>query len=193
MSTILIEYLRAARIVPSRKLATALYLGIKSDTSNFERHARIEDVRAFQSIYKRVNVPLARRIEQADITPESLDIFATALRRREMVRGWMFVHLGKVNNPDVCVLVADFFMRVNTVKWSIVSGVYDNTLIVILRNNGLGRDAGKKAARVFGQMGSAGGHKSMARAEIDLNAFYAASGARTGEEIQQWIRDQFLR
>jgi len=193
VATILVEYLRAARINPSRKLATALYLGIKSDTSNFERHARIEDVRAFQSIYKRVNVPLARRIEQADITPEALDVFATALRRREMIRGWMFAHLGKIDNPDTCVLVADFFMRVNTVKWSVVSGVYDNTMIVILRNNGLGRDAGKKAAKVFGQMGSAGGHKSMARAEIDLNAFYAASGTRTSEGIQQWIRDQFLR
>ncbi|MFP4039798.1 MAG: DHH family phosphoesterase [Desulfosudaceae bacterium] len=193
VSTIMIEYLKAARIIPSKKLATALYLGIKSDTSNFERHARIEDVRAFQSIYKRVNVPLARRIEQADIEPDSLDCFAVALNRRKMVKGWMFTHLGLVNNPDVCVLVADFFMRVNTVKWSVVSGVYENTLVVILRNNGITRDAGKKAKKIFGGMGSAGGHKSMARAEVGLDTFLSVSGAGTDDDTQQWIMDRFLK
>ncbi len=193
VSTMLIEYLKAARIKPSVKLATALYLGIKADTSNFERHARLEDVRAFQAIYKNVNVHLARRIEQADIEPESLDYFLTALNRRVMRRGWLFAHLGEVHTPDVCVLVADFFMRVNTVKWSVVSGIHKGTLIVILRNNGISRDAGQKASKVFGRMGSAGGHQSMARAEVDLEKFSVHTGAQNDDDIQHWIIQHFLK
>ena len=43
-ASILIEYLRAAKIKPSAKLATGLYYAIKTDTSNFERQTLIEDL-----------------------------------------------------------------------------------------------------------------------------------------------------
>jgi nanoRNase/pAp phosphatase (c-di-AMP/oligoRNAs hydrolase) len=45
-ASILVEYLRAANIKPSAKLATALYYAIKTDTSNFERKTRLEDLTA---------------------------------------------------------------------------------------------------------------------------------------------------
>ena len=35
-------------------------------------------------------------------------------------KGRVFVHLGTVVNPDVCVVIADFFMRIHTVSWSVV-------------------------------------------------------------------------
>jgi len=186
-STMLIEYLKAARIKPSGKLATGLYLGIKTDTSNFERHALPEDVRAFQYIFRYANVHLARKIEQAEIKPEFLAYFSKALNRKVMRRKKVFIHLGRVVNPDVCVLVADFFMRVSSVQWSIVSGVYDNRLIVILRNDGIRRDAGHAAKKAFEQMGSAGGHKSMARAEIPIGAVYKEVKKKEEKEIARWV------
>jgi hypothetical protein len=33
----------------------------------------------------------------------------------------VFVHLGPVVNPDVCVLLADFFIKISSVDWTIVS------------------------------------------------------------------------
>ena len=45
-STIMTEYLRAAKIKPSVKLATGLFYGIKTDTSDFERKAVMQDVNA---------------------------------------------------------------------------------------------------------------------------------------------------
>jgi len=50
-----------------------------------------------------------------------------------------------------------------------VSGVYRDTLIVIIRNDGYRKDAGKLASRAFGSFGAAGGHRGAARAEIPLN------------------------
>ena len=186
-ATILVEYLKAARIKPSAKLATGLYLGIKTDTGNFERHASIEDVRAFQYVFRYANIHLARRIEQAEIKPEFLACFSKALNRKVMRRKKVFIHLGRVVNPDVCVLVADFFMRVSSVQWSIVSGVYDDRLIVILRNDGIRRDAGQAAKKAFEQMGSAGGHRSMARAEIPIDAVYKEVKKKEEKEIARWV------
>ena len=167
-ATILTEYLRAARIIPSRNLATALYHAIKTDTDDFKRQTLIEDVRAFQYLFRRANIPLARRISQAELRLDYLKYFKTALLHMRLRKGRVFVHLGPVANTDICVIIADFFMRIHTVRWSIVSGTCDSKLVVIFRNDGSRKNAGRVAKESLGCFGSAGGHKTMARAEINL-------------------------
>lgn len=167
-ATILTEYLRAARIVPAQTLATALYHAIKTDTDDFKRQTLAEDLQAFQYLLRRTNIQLARRITQADLRLDYLKYFKTALHYMHLRKGRVFVHLGAVANPDVCVIIADFFMRIHTVSWSIISGICDKKLVVIFRNDGARKNAGRAAEECFGAFGSAGGHKTMARAEINL-------------------------
>lgn len=190
-ASIMTEYLRAAKIRPSVKLATALFQGIKTDTSNFERQGRIEDVRAFHFLYKHVNLHIARRMEYAEVRIDFLDYYAKALKNRVVKKGKAFVHLGEIVNPDVCVLIADFFMRVSTIEWSIVSGVYENRLVIIFRNDGIRKDAGKTASRLFGNVGNAGGHKSMARAEIELEDLDIPRSKRNESQLARWIINRF--
>ena len=167
-ATIMTEYLRAARIVPAQTLATALYHAIKTDTDDFKRQTLAEDLQAFQYLLRRTNIQLARRITQADLRLDYLKYFKIALQYMRLRKGRVFVHLGTVANPDVCVIIADFFMRIHTVSWSIVSGICDKKLVVIFRNDGARINAGRIAQEGFGSFGSAGGHKTMARAEINL-------------------------
>jgi nanoRNase/pAp phosphatase (c-di-AMP/oligoRNAs hydrolase) len=189
-STIMTEYLRAARIKPSVKLATGLFHAIKTDTRNFERQTVMEDIRAFQFLFRYANTTLARKIEQADLRLDFLKYFKIAIDTMRIHRGRVFVHLGTVVNPDVCVLIADFFMRVNPVTWSIVSGVCDGMLILIFRNDGIRKNAGKVAKKSFCQLGSAGGHKSMARAEIPVNGLSCKVDIHDDREVLHWIIDR---
>ncbi|MCF8068264.1 MAG: DHH family phosphoesterase [Desulfobacterales bacterium] len=189
-ATIMTEYLNAARIKPSAKLATALFLGIKTDTNNFGRHALNEDVVAFQFLFKHANHQLAKKIEQAELRFDMLKYFRRAMRHMHFVNGRMYVDVGPVLSPDICVMIADFFMRVNLVKWSIVSGVYEDKLIIIFRNDGLKKNAGKLAKDSFGQIGSAGGHKSMARAEIDLHVVKDFVSYTDYKTLYLWIRNR---
>jgi nanoRNase/pAp phosphatase (c-di-AMP/oligoRNAs hydrolase) len=186
-ASIMIEYLRAARIKPSVKLATGLFYAIKTDTNAFKGQTVIEDVRAFQYIFRFVNIHLARKIEQADLKFNFLKYFKTALHTMRLRKGRVFVHLGPVVNPDVCVIIADFFMRIVSVTWSIVSGTCDKKLIVIFRNDGIRKNAGKVAKESFGQLGSAGGHKNMARAEIELSDLSAQVDMRDSKKFLRWL------
>lgn len=192
-ATILTEYLRAAKINPASKLATALFFAIKTDTANFERKTVMEDIRAFQFLYRFVDKPMAQRIEQGEIKYDFLKYFELALRRRKMRKGRIFVYLGPVSNPDVCVLIADFFMRVDAVRWSIVCGKYDKTLVVIFRNKGSRKHAANMAKNAFGQFGTAGGHKSMARAEFPLSRLSDTIDIKDDAAVQKWVMQQVLK
>ncbi|MBU1172757.1 MAG: DHH family phosphoesterase [Proteobacteria bacterium] len=186
-SSMMTEYIKAAKIRPSMKLATALFLGIKTDTNDFQRRAFGEDVKAFQFLFKHINLNLVQKIEYAEINPGFLKYFQIAFNTRVMRRGRVYVHLGHVGTPDVCVLVADFFMKVKGVGWSFVSGIFGKKLVVIFRNDGMRTNAGKVAEKSFGKLGSAGGHKSMARAEVPLCALQGQVDFDHDKKMLRWL------
>lgn len=186
-ATILTEYLRAARIKPSVKLATGLFQAIKIDTNTFKGQTVIEDVRAFQYLFRYANMHLARRIEKADLRLSFLKYFKTALNTMRLRKGRAYVHLGPVVNPDVCVIIADFFMRIISVNWSIVSGTCDKKLVVIFRNDGIRKNAGKVAQNSFGKFGSAGGHRNMARAEVALSELPEHVNHHDNKKLLSWL------
>ncbi len=186
-ATILTEYLLAAKIKPSEKLASALYYAIKTDTSNFGQQTLMEDLHAFQYLFKFTNINLIKKIEQAEIPPRFLKYFRYALENKKFRKGWMFTNVGQVPNPDTCVLIADFFMRVNAVYWSVVAGSNNGKLIIVFRCSGYRRNAGKVAQRSFGQIGLAGGHKSMARAEISHSELKGLVDYENDTKLLNWV------
>jgi nanoRNase/pAp phosphatase (c-di-AMP/oligoRNAs hydrolase) len=169
-SSILAEYLRTAGKHLTKDLASALFYGIKTDTRHFIGDMSRGDVEAVRWLRSRADLDIVKQIEFSQFSREGLDYFSIALVRRHFLKGVMFSHLGPVPFFDVCVQVADFFIRVENVSWALVSGVVGNTLVVIFRNDGVKKDAGYLARTAFGHIGSAGGHESMGRAEIRQDA-----------------------
>ena len=167
-STIMTEYLRAAKIKPSPKLATALFHGIKTDTENFARPSLPNDINAFRYLYQFANLNILKKIESSELTRKTLNSFRTAMENLTFFKDIAFIHMDRVNDPDILVLIADFFLKMAEATWCIVSGVYGQKLVVIFRNAGFRLDAGKMAKRLFGDWEAAGGHRSAARAEIPI-------------------------
>jgi nanoRNase/pAp phosphatase (c-di-AMP/oligoRNAs hydrolase) len=167
-ATMMTEYLRAARIRPSKNLATALLVAIRVDTGNFESGVAEEDIKAFRYLFSHADMNLLRKIEAADMGAEDLKYFQLALENKQIIENTIFSHLGHVKSPDILVLVADFFLRLHEIDWVILSGTYRKTLVVIIRNDGFHKDAGIRANSAFGRFGKAGGRRAKARAEIPL-------------------------
>src|SRR5690606_8263828 len=68
-STILYEYLIAARATIAEDLATALFYGIQSDTQDLGREAGPADVAAFQALFQRADKKMLARIRHAPLPP----------------------------------------------------------------------------------------------------------------------------
>jgi nanoRNase/pAp phosphatase (c-di-AMP/oligoRNAs hydrolase) len=110
-----------------------------------------------------------------------------AFDRMKILKDKIFVHMGQIENPDICVQLADFLMRVNHISWTVISSVVDDKLVIVLRSDGYRKNAGKMASKLFGDLGNAGGHRSAARAEIPLRILRKKVRGWTGETIETWI------
>lgn len=167
--TMMTRYLYAANIRPGRLLSTAMLYGIRTDTASFERSGGTQDLEAYQWLSKHAEHSLLRRIIRSEYLLEWLPLFSRAFRSLHQCHKGAHAHVGDINSPDLLVAIGDFFTRVHGLKWVAVSGVYNGTVVVIFRGDG-SRDVGKLASRSFGDVGSAGGHRVMARAEFPLKA-----------------------
>ncbi len=167
-SSMLVEYLRAASIKPSVSMATAMFYGIKVDTQDFEKDARLSDAISFRYLFDIANRNLVRKFELTDLRRSELRYFSLALTELKYSKGRYYCHVGKVRSPDVLVIIADFLSHVADIDWVLVSGIHGDKLVVIFRCDGYRKSAGKLAQRAFGTLGSAGGHKGAARAEVPL-------------------------
>ena len=167
-ASMMVEYLRTAGIKPSVALATALFYAIKTDTSNFEKKATLADAISFRYLFKLANQNLVRKIELSSLRRSELNYFKAALSEMKVTKQRLYAHLGRVPSPDVLVLIADFLKQVHDVAWVFVSGIHNEKLVVIFRCDGYKKNAGRLAEKVFSRIGSAGGHREAARAEVPL-------------------------
>ena len=103
--------------------------------------------------------------------------------------------VGEAPREDFIPYTADFFLQLEDVKWTIVAGVVVGSLILSVRNLGYSRNAGEFVKRWFGEIGSAGGHRAMAKAVVPLERFREKYGELTGPAITRLISEmaeQFL-
>lgn len=186
-STLMTEYLQGAKIKPSPRLATALVYGIKNDTAGFQRPSLEEDVKAFKFLFPKATLSVLRKIEFSEMRVKDLDLLREALDRRVLRKHCMFAYMGEVKSPDNLVQIADFFLKVDIVDSSAVSGLYQDKLIIIIRNAAPRNNAGKIAEGAFGTVGSAGGHQAMGRAEIPIERLKKEVGNQEDKSIANYV------
>ena len=193
-STILVEYLRAADVKITQRLATALLYGIKADTLGLERGGTRADLDAFAFLYLLANHNALRRIERPALGEAALDLLAAGLAKRKIVKGVFFSHLGPVATADLIPQFADFGLQAEGVEWSVVSGLVGDDIHVSVRSVGYVRSSGDVTRAAFGDLGSAGGHRTMAKAVLPADALLASGQEPTkGAGCQARIVERFLR
>ncbi len=195
-STILTEHLRAVDVNISERTATAMLYAIKSDTLFFNRQANRVDLEAFSFLYPLADATLIRKMEGSEVTHERLEFVMRALNAGRQHDQVFCAFMDQTPREDLIAYVADFFLQLEDVKWTVVGGFVNQTLVLSIRNLGYSRNAGEFARKHFASLGSAGGHRSMAKAVVPVDAFRRAFGALAGPDLSEWLLQmvlQFLR
>lgn len=191
-SSMLTQLIQFLRVRPGPLLATALLYGIRTDTGTFERSGGEEDLRAYQWLFHHADTNLLRRISRSEYLRSWLPYFTRAFRSLTDCRGnGAYAALGDVPVADLIVSVADFFTKVHGLKWIAVSGISEKKkAIVVFRGDGC-RDLGRFADACFHDVGTAGGHRNMARAEFSLSE--VPEGVKPAEFIYNRLMSRKLR
>jgi nanoRNase/pAp phosphatase (c-di-AMP/oligoRNAs hydrolase) len=194
-STILTEHLRAVDVNISERTATAMLYAIKSDTLFFNRQTNRVDLEAFSYLYPLADAALIRKVEGAEITLERLDYVMKAHTSGTLLEQVFCAFLGASPREDFIPYVADFFLQLEHVKWTVIAGVVNDSMVISVRNLGYTKNAGEFVRRFFADIGSAGGHRAMAKAVIPMHAFRDKFGDVPAEEMSARLQDlvtQFL-
>jgi nanoRNase/pAp phosphatase (c-di-AMP/oligoRNAs hydrolase) len=192
-STILTEYLEACGADVSQRLATALVYGIKSDTLMLNRETGPADLRAFMSLYPLTNYNTLRRIERPELPMAFAEFLARVLPRMRKQLGLLTLHVGTVDRENAIPQLADFCLQFEGTEWVVVSGKWHGALVMSVRNPGYVRSAGDVVRTLFGGLGRAGGHRSMAKAIVPLRHWRKAVGSTHDRAIAKSVEALFLQ
>jgi nanoRNase/pAp phosphatase (c-di-AMP/oligoRNAs hydrolase) len=188
-STILTEHLRAVDVNISERTATAMLYAIKSDTLFFNRSTNRVDLEAFSYLYPLADAAMIRKMEGAEITTERLEYVMRAHQGGILAEQVFGAFLGPMPREDFIPYVADFFLQLEDVKWTVIAGIVNDNLVVSVRNLGYTKNAGEFVRRFFADIGSAGGHRAMAKAVVPLRAFRDKYGDLPAEAMSAKLQE----
>jgi nanoRNase/pAp phosphatase (c-di-AMP/oligoRNAs hydrolase) len=191
-ATILTEYIRAADLELTPRLATALVYGIKSDTQLLGRETSREDIDAFAYLHALHSPALLRRIERPALPQDALRSLGRALAATRVEDGIYVIVLGRVRE-DVIPQVADLGLQAEGAEWSIAAGIVGRDLVFSVRNVGYVRAAGEVVRAVVDGLGAGGGHRSMAKGTIPLKTFRTVWGSASRKRIHEALLSAFSR
>src|SRR5712691_1063262 len=188
-STLVTQYLRAAKLVPGPALATALFYGIKSDTRDLGREVEGADVECYNWLFPHVDKRALSRIEHPQVPARYFAAYHTAYERARLHGNGQacVVDLGEVYVPEIVPEVAERLVSLEGLRWSVATGSYKGELYLSLRLNDRRVNAGKIVREVCSAFGgSAGGHGAMAGARIPLDG-------RSQERLAEELAAAFLK
>ena len=187
-ATIMTRFLRAAQVEISAKLSTALLYGIKTDTMILNRGADLDDLEAFTYLYSQADLGLLRKIESRNLYSEEIKHYGQALSRHWINDGIIFMNLGRIEKEHLISQVADMGMKVEGVNWSVAFGIVSGShMVMSVRNTGSVKSAGRLLFELFDEIGSAGGHRSYAKAVIPMGEVRQLIGKTSRKSIERWI------
>lgn len=184
-STIVTYYLRVAGALISRKLATALYYGIKTDTQDLGRGSKHLDFLAAKFLYSNILTKTLAKIEHPQ---RSLSYFRELLRSltSPLIYGdVIFADAGKLTTPDILAEVVDIMISIENVSCAISVAEIGEEVDFSIRTISRGRKAGQLAQYVARGIGTGGGHAMTAGGQVPING-------KSPDEVKKVLKDRFL-
>ncbi len=185
----------------SKELATALAIGIKTDTLDFlNETTTADDFQAFRLLGRHLSDEMFGRIVNYEFPPYVLDYEQTAWEnKRPEFQPHFITGLGYVDESksDCIPTIADKFMRLQGVQTVVVYGVVGNSIRASVRTSSAALDCQQLCDDVFGK-GNGGAKHGIGGARVPFNIFFPLE-MNVGDKESLWslikaqIEDRFER
>ncbi|ELZ37766.1 phosphoesterase RecJ domain protein [Halorubrum saccharovorum DSM 1137] len=182
-STLIEEYLSRIGIEPDRDLATALLYGIRIDTKDFTRSTSIPDFEAAASLSAFADESTLERVESPSVSPETLRVLARAIEGRDVRGSTVASCVGEIGDRDALAQAAERLLDLDGIAVTFVFGYMDGVIYGSARARGADLDVGELLRDALDPVGSAGGHATMAGAQVSLGILEEVTDEESLEDI----------
>jgi nanoRNase/pAp phosphatase (c-di-AMP/oligoRNAs hydrolase) len=191
-STLLVGYFRASGVKVPPDIATALFYGIKADTRDLGRQTTSQDVDAYLWLFPLVDKEALAEIEHPKLPAEYFRLYHVAIERALVYEDAVVCDLADIYAPDMVAEVAERFMSLGEMRWSLAFGEYEDAIYYSIRTGDRRINVGRLIREVIeSRGGSAGGHGTMAGARLPVKELGAAARKRLKDEVVRAFLDAF--
>ncbi len=192
-STVLAEYFRASGLEMPAHVATALFYGIKADTRDLGRQTTQVDVDAYLWLFPMVDKDALGQIEHPKLPEDYFRLYHVAIEKAHVYEDEVVIcDLGEIYTPDMVAEIAERFMYLEGMRWSLAFAEYEDQLYFSVRTGDRRMNAGRLIREVIeAKGGSAGGHGTMAGARLPMKGLSGAARKRLREEVVKSFLDAF--
>lgn len=148
-------------------IATALLYGIKMDTLDLSRGVSELDLDMFYMLYKKANIEKLNKLQINTLQYDDLTAYSNSIRNIKIYGNIGFSNVGEGCPDSLLGTVCDFILALKEVDVAIVFSEKNGGIKFSIRNENDDLDAGKIINNALQDIGSGGGHKSMAGGFID--------------------------
>ncbi|MFD1570013.1 DHH family phosphoesterase [Halorubrum laminariae] len=192
-STLIEAYLSRLGITPDRALATALLYGIRIDTKDFTRSTAIPDFEAAASLSSQADEATLERVESPSVSPETLRVIARAIERRDVRGSTVASCVGEIADRDTLAQAAERLLDLDGITVTFVFGYMDGVIYGSARARGADLDVGELLRDALDPVGSAGGHATMAGAQVPLGILQEASDTESlTDVVEAFVAGRFF-
>jgi nanoRNase/pAp phosphatase (c-di-AMP/oligoRNAs hydrolase) len=169
-TSMVFQYLEAAKIEPDPALATAMFYGLQTDTRSLGRGASPVDEKVYMRLLRLLDRKKLIQVEQAGLSREYFRAFNQGLQATRVFGNAVYAYLGAMHRPDFPAEMADMLIRLESARVAMCMGYHGETMYLSIRTEPLSdQDAGLYAQRLVIGLGKAGGHGTIAGGQIKLN------------------------
>ena len=167
-STIVTQYLRVLGIEMDRKVATALYYGIKSDTRDLGRQSTDADIRASIYLFPHILQKKLSRIEHPDKPKQYFEELNSVLNNARIYGEAVIARLDVISWPEMIGEFADELIQMEGIRWSMCYGRHNGSILFSIRAKRTNDMAGMMAHKIAIGIGKGGGHETFAAGKIEI-------------------------
>jgi nanoRNase/pAp phosphatase (c-di-AMP/oligoRNAs hydrolase) len=188
-STMVTIHLQEMGIVPDPKLAAALLFGIRTDTDHLRRNASTADMRASAYLASLADQELLDMVEHPPLSEDVVDVIGRGIASRRRVGDHLMAWCGEVASRDDLPQVADFLLQEEDVAAVYVFGRVRDKVLISARSVNGGPHVGDIVKEALGDIGSGGGHFTMAGGSIPI---IRGVGLDVGAWVQKDLYTAFI-
>jgi len=187
-ASIVFSYFLELEVAIDRSLAALMLYAIESDLAGAAGTPGELDNVALSSLMLLADTHKFYQMRYTDLPQSYFTACYAGLGNALYYDTVIISHLGEIDSIEKPAIIADFLLRFDPVKWSLVTAVYDGKLVVSIRTADPKMSAADLIRHLLAKLGEGGGHRTKAGGMIKLDTCREDT-----EELRHLLKKRMLK